>query len=89
MYIDYCHLNKSTIRDSYALPRAEELLDTLSCSKYFTVLDIKSGYHHVELLEEHKCRTAFTVGPLGFLELNCLSFGFCNARASCQRLMEQ
>ena len=74
MCVDYRQLNKRTIRDSYALPRAEELLDTLSGSKYFTVLDMKSGYHQVELLEEHKCRTAFTVGPLGFWEFNRLSF---------------
>ena len=89
MCVDYRQLNKRTIRDSYALPRAEELLDTLSGSKYFTVLDMKSGYHQVELLEEHKCRTAFTVGPLGFWEFNRLPFGLCNAPASYQRLMEQ
>ena len=89
MCVDYRQLNKRTIRDSYALPRTEELLDTLSGSKYFTVLDMKSGYHQVELLEEHKCRTAFTVGPLGFWEFNRLPFGLCNAPASYQRLMEQ
>ena len=62
MCVDY-QLNKKSVRDSYALPRAEELLDTLSGSKYFTVLDMKSGYHQAELLEEQKCRIAFTVGP--------------------------
>ena len=89
MCVDYRQLNKRTISDSYALPRAEELLDTLSGSKYFTVLDMKSGNHQVELLEEHKCRTAFTVGPLGFWEFNRLPFGLCNTPASYQRLMEQ
>ena len=66
MCIDYRQLNKRTVKDSYALPRIEEILDTLSGSKYFTVLDMKSGYHQVEVLEQHKCRTAFTVGLLGF-----------------------
>ena len=66
MCVDYRQLNKRTIRDSYALPRTEELLDTLLGSKYLMVLDMKSGYHQVELLEEHKSNTAFTVGPLGF-----------------------
>ena len=89
MCVDYRQLNKRTIRDSYALPRTEELLDTLSGSKYFTVLDMKSGNHQVELQEEHKCRTAFTVGPLGFWEFNRLPFGLCNAPASYQRFMEQ
>ena len=66
MCIDYRQLNKRTVKDSYALPRIEEILDTLSGSKFFTVLDMKSGYHQVEVLEQHKCRPAFTVGPLGF-----------------------
>ena len=89
MCVDYRQLNKRTIRDSYALPRIEDLLDTLSGSKYFTVLDMKSGYHQVEVFEEHKCRTAFTLGPLGFWEFNRLPFGLNNAPATYQRLMEQ
>ena len=89
MCVDYRELNNRTIRDSYALPRIEEILDTLSGSKYFTVLDMKSGYHQVEVLEQHKCRTAFTVGPLGFWEYNRLPFGLNNAPATYQRLMEQ
>ena len=50
---------------------------------------MKSGYHQVEVLEQHKCRTAFTVGPLGFWELNRLPFGLNNAPATYQRLMKQ
>ena len=50
---------------------------------------MKSGYHQVEVLEEHKCRTAFTVGPLGFWEFNRLPFGLNNAPATYQRLIEQ
>ena len=49
--------------------------DTLSGSKYFTVFDMKLGYHQIEVFKEHKCRTAFTVGPLGFGEFNHLPFG--------------
>ena len=87
--IDYRQLNKRTIKDSYALPRIEELLDCLSGSKYFSVLDMKSGYHQVEIEEEHKPRTAFTVGPLGFWEMNYLAFGLCNAPSTYQRIMEE
>ncbi len=49
---------------------------------------MKSGYYQVEVAEEHKERTAFTVGPLGFWESNRLPFGLCNAPATYQRLME-
>lgn len=66
MCIDYRQLNQRTIKDSYALPRIEEILDSLSGARYFSVLDMKSGYHQVDIAEEHKERTAFTVGPLGF-----------------------
>lgn len=88
MCIDYRELNKRSIRDSYALPRVEEILDCLAGSRYFSVIDMKSGYHQVEVAEHHKERTAFTVGPLGFFEFNRLPFGLQNSPATYQRLME-
>nr|KAG5695429.1 hypothetical protein BaRGS_033554 [Batillaria attramentaria] len=85
---DFRQLNNRTIKDAYALPRMEEILDCLSGSHYFSVLDMKSGYYQVEIEEEHKERTAFTVGPLGFYEYNRLPFGLTNSPATYQRLME-
>ena len=88
MCIDFRELNKRTIRDSYALPRIDEILDSLSGAKYFTVLDMKSGYHQIEIEESHKARTAFTVGLLGFWEFNRLPFGLNNSPATYQRVRE-
>lgn len=68
--VEYRQLNSRTIKDIYALPRIDDILDSLSGNKYFTVLDMKSGYHQIEIEEQHKERTAFTVGPLGFFEFN-------------------
>jgi hypothetical protein len=85
---DFRQLNERTIKDSYALPRVEEILDCLAGSQYFSVLDMKSGYYQVEIAEEHKERTAFTVGPLGFYEYNRLPFGLTNSPATYQRLMQ-
>lgn len=87
--IDYRQLNLRTIKDSYALPRIEEVLDCLSESKYFTVLDMKSGYHNIEVEEEHKPRTAFSVGSLGLYQYERMPFGLTNAPATYQRLMEE
>ena len=67
--IDYRQLNNRTKRDNYALPRIDEILDSLSGNKLFSVLDMKSGYHQIPIAEEHKERTAFTVGTLGFFEI--------------------
>ena len=89
MCVDYRMLNKRTVKDSYALPRIEEVFDVLHGAKVFSSLDMKSGYHQVELEEEHKERTAFTVGPLGFYEYCKMPFGLSNSPATYQRLMEE
>ena len=76
MCVDYRKLNQLTIKDSFARPRIDETLDWLSGCKYFSVLDMKSGYHQVELVEKHKERTAFSVGSLGMYEFNRMPFGY-------------
>ena len=86
--VDFRRLNARTIKDSYCLPRIEEILDSLAGAKYFSVLDLKSGYHQVEIAEHHKERTAFSVAPLGFFEYNRMAMGLANAPATYQRLME-
>ncbi len=87
--VDFRQLNQRTVKDAYALPRIEEVLENLGGSRYYSVLDMKSGYHQVEIEENHKPFTAFTVGPLGFWEYNRLPFGLSNAPATYQRLMEE
>ena len=57
-------------------------------NRYFSVIDMKSGYHKVEILEPHKERTAFTVGPLGLYEFNRMPFGLTGAPATYQRMMQ-
>ena len=47
-------LNERTVKDSYALPRIEEVFDCLHGSKYFSTINMKSGFHQVEVKEENK-----------------------------------
>ena len=86
--IDLRKLNNRTVKDGYSLPRIEDTLDCLHGAVWFSTLDLKSGYWQVELKEEAKPLTAFTVGPLGFWECERMPFGLTNAPATFQRLME-
>ena len=86
--IDLRRLNSKTKRDAYALPRVDDMFDSLSGARWFSSLDIKSAYWQVELAEGDKEKTAFSVGSLGFYECNRMPFGLTNAPATFQRLME-
>ena len=88
LFLDLRRLNSKTISDRYSLPRIDTTLDILSGVKWFSVLDLKSGYWQVPLAEQDKCKTAFTVGLLGFWECERMPFGLTNAPATFQRLME-
>ena len=65
------------------------MIDTQYESKYYSKLDLRSGYWQVEIEEKDKEKTAFTVGKLGFYECNTMGFGLTNAPATFQRLMEK
>ena len=86
--IDYRKLNTQTIKDAYALPNLEETFSALRGSKWFSVLDLKSGYYQIEVEERDKPKTAF-VCPMGFWEFNRMPQGITNAPSTFQRLMEK
>ncbi|XP_036001790.1 uncharacterized protein LOC118565513 [Fundulus heteroclitus] len=86
--IDYRALNDCTIKDAYPLPRIQDTLDTLSSAKWFSTLDLASGYWQVELTPRARKAAAFC-SRNGLFEWNVMPFGLCNAPATFQRLMDR
>ena len=86
--VDYRALNAVTVVDAYPLPRIDDTLDALSGVQWFSTLDLKSGYHQVEVEEEDRKKTAFSFGQ-GLWQFKVMPFGLCNAPSCFERLMER
>ena len=86
--IDYRKVNSVTRKDAYPLPRVDDILDTLGGSKWFSTLDLKSGYWQVEVDSSSREKTAFTTSE-GLYEFKVMPFGLCNVPATFQRLMNR
>ncbi|XP_078733268.1 uncharacterized protein LOC144947785 [Lampetra fluviatilis] len=85
--VDFRKLNKISVADAYPLPRMDDSLDALSGAKFFSTLDLSSGFWQLPLDESSREKTAFRT-PQGLFQFNCLPMGLNAAPATFQRLME-
>ena len=86
--VDYRKFNEVTKKDVYPLPRIDDTLDKMRGMKYYTSMDLASGYWQIEIEEKDKEKTAF-ICSMGLFEFNVMPFGLCNAPATFQRMMDE
>ena len=82
--IDLRKLNDVTVKDCYPLPLLQDCIDALEGCRYFTTLDMASGYYQLEVAEEDRDKTAF-VTKYGLFSFRRMPFGLCNAPATFSR----
>ena len=86
--MDYRHLIEVTKKNSYPLSNMQGCLESLEGARFFSSMDLSSGYRQVKLTEVAKDKTSLYGAGGGLWLITVMPFGLCNALATFERLME-
>ena len=84
--MDFTDLNKACPKDSYSLPRNDQLVDSTAGHKLFSFMDAFSNYNQIRMDEVDQEKTSFITSQ-GLFCYKVMSFGLKNAGATYQRLV--
>jgi len=85
--VDYRELNKFIVKDRFPLPLIDDNIDLLRGKKYFTCLDLKDGFHHVNIAKDSIKYTSF-ITPLGQFEFLKMPFGLATGPSCFSRFIQ-
>ena len=88
MWMDFTDLNKACPKDSFPLPRIDQLVDSITRHKLLTFMDAFSGYNQIKMAEEDQEKTAFITSQ-GLYCYKVMPFKLKNAGATYQRLVNK
>ena len=88
MVMDYCRLNKQTVKNNYPLPLITDLVDSMGNKRVFTKMDLQWGYNNVRIKKGDKWKVAFTT-HMGSYEPVVIFFRMTNSPAMFQGMMNE
>ena len=86
--MDFTDLNKACSKDSFPLPRIDQLVDSTAGHKLLTFMDTFSGYNQIRMTKEDQEKTSFITSQ-GLYYYKVMHFGLKNAGATYQRLVNK